>query len=62
MTPLKERNRNAGSDAAEVTQAGIPCVGCMGIKGGGLHAIEEFAYLDSLAESARRLGTVVLYI
>ena len=62
MSVLKERNRNAGSDAAEVTQAGIPCVECMGVKGGGMHAIDEFAYLDSLAESAKRLGTVTLYI
>ena len=62
MTPLKERNRNAGSDAAEITEAGIPCVECMGVKGGGMHCIDEFAYLTSLAESAKRLATVVLYI
>ena len=62
MSELRERNRNAGSDAAEVTQAGIPCVECMGVKGGGMHSIDEFAYLDSLAESAKRLGTVALYI
>ncbi len=62
MTPLKERNRNAGSDAAEITKAGIPCVECMGVKGGGMHCIEEFAYLSSLAESAKRLATVVLHI
>ena len=62
MSELKERNRNAGSDAAEVTQAGIPCVECMGVRGGEMHSIGEFAYLDSLVESAKRLGTVTLYI
>ncbi len=62
MSPLKERNRNAGSDAAEVTQAGIPCVECMGVKGGGMHCREEFAFLSSLAESAERLARVVLDI
>lgn len=62
MTELRERGRKAGADAAEVTQAGIPCVECMGVKGGGMHEKGEFAYLDSLAESAKRIATVVLYI
>lgn len=59
MSPLKHRNRNAGSDAAEVTVAGIPCVECLGVKGGGMHSKEEFALLSSLAESAKRLAVVV---
>lgn len=58
MSPLKHRNRNAGSDAAEVTVAGIPCVECLGVKGGGMHSKEEFAVLSSLAESAKRLAVV----
>lgn len=62
MLPLKERNRNAGSDAAEVTQAGIPCVECMGVRGGGMHCREEFAFISSLTEAAERLAGVVLYI
>ena len=62
MTPLKERNRNGGSDAAEVTQAGIPCVECMGVKGEGMHCREEFAFISSLAEAAERLARVVLDI
>lgn len=62
MTTLRERDRLAGSDAAEVTQAGIPCIECMGVKGGGMHCKDEFAYLDSLVESARRLGIVTLFI
>lgn len=62
MLPLKERNRNAGSDAAEITQAGIPCVECMGVRGGGMHCREEFAFISSLTEAAERLACVVLYI
>lgn len=62
MSPLKERNRNAGSDAAEVTQAGIPCVECMGVRGGGMHCREEFAFISSLTEAAERLAIVVLDI
>ena len=56
MSTLKERNRNGGSDAAEVTQAGIPCVECMGVKGGGMHCREEFAFISSLGEAAERLA------
>lgn len=59
MPPVAERNRNAGSDAAEITQAGIPCVECMGVKGGGMHCREEFAFLSSLAQAAERLAYVV---
>ena len=62
MSPLKERDRNGGSDAAEITQAGIPCVEGIGVKGSGVHCREEFAYLSSLAESAKRLATVTLYL
>jgi glutamate carboxypeptidase len=62
MSTLKERNRNGGSDAAEVTQAGIPCVECMGVKGGGMHCREEFAFISSLGEAAERLARVVLDI
>ena len=62
MLPLKERNRNAGSDAAEITQVGIPCVECMGVKGGGMHCREEFAFISSLTEAAERLASVVLDI
>lgn len=62
MLPLKERDRNAGADAAEITQTGIPCVECMGVKGGGMHCKDEFAYLSSLAEGAKRLAIVTYYI
>lgn len=62
MSPLKERDRNAGADAAEITQAGIPCVECMGVKGGGMHCKDEFAYLSSLAESAKRLAVATYYL
>ena len=62
MTPLKEKTKNGGSDAAEITQAGIPCVECMGIYGGKNHSKEEFAYISSLTEAAKRLAVVATYI
>ena len=49
-----------GSDAAEVTAAGIPCVDSLGAWGGGIHSPGEFVYLASLAESAKRLAAVAV--
>ena len=48
-----------GSDAADVTAAGIPCLDGMGPKGGGVHSRNEFAYLASLPEAAKRVATIL---
>lgn len=50
---------NGGSDAAEVTAAGIPCVDSLGVSGGGIHSIHEWCYLRSLADTAKRVAAVV---
>ncbi len=49
-----------GSDAADVTAAGIPCVDSIGVRGGGIHSREEYAHIASLAESAKRMAAVIL--
>ena len=49
---------NGGSDAADVTAAGIPCVDSIGVRGGKIHSRDEFAYLASLAEAAKRMAAV----
>lgn len=51
-----------GSDAAYTTQAGIPTVDSIGVDGGRIHSIDEFARISSLAEAAKRLAAVALYI
>lgn len=51
-----------GSDAAFMAQAGIPSVDCLGVEGGNIHSIREFAYLKSLAQCAKRLAVVALCI
>ena len=51
-----------GSDAADVTVFGIPCVDSLGVRGGKIHTPEEFAYIDSLAESAKRLAAIICYL
>ncbi len=52
----------SGSDAAYTTGAGIPTVDNIGVDGGRIHSVEEFARISSLAEAAKRLAAVALYI
>ena len=59
---LKGRMLRGGSDAAYVTQYGIPCVDSLGTEGGGSHSIKEFAKLRSLPESAKRIAAIVFNI
>jgi len=48
-----------GSDAAEITNAGIPCVDSLGVEGGAIHSADEFAWTESLRESAKRMAAVI---
>ena len=51
-----------GSDAAEVTASGIPCIDSIGTMGGYIHAPGEYAWLSSLALSAKRIAAIVYCI
>ena len=51
-----------GSDAAEVTAAGIPCVDSLGVTGGYIHSKDEYGVLDSLRTCALRVAAAVLGI
>lgn len=53
---------NGAGDAADMTQAGIPCLDGFGTEGGKLHTVDEFMYKRSLKESAKRLATVAYFI
>ena len=53
---------NGGSDAADVTMAGVPCIDSIGAEGGEIHSLNEIAYLTSLAESAKRFAVVALQL
>ena len=53
---------NGGSDAAEITAAGIPCLDSLGVRGGAVHSVKEFACLSSLAEAAKRLAAIAYCI
>ena len=56
---LKGAIRKAGSDAAEITSAGIPCIDSIGVSGGGIHSAREFANIDSLKFSAGRIAAII---
>lgn len=62
LPQLTSRTCLSGSDAAYITAAGIPCVDNLGVDGGNIHSVNEYAYLDSLAASAKRLAAVAYCI
>lgn len=59
---LAPRDCLSGSDAAYTTMAGIPTVDNLGVDGGFIHSTNEFAFVDSLAQSAKRLAAVAYEI
>ena len=59
---LKKRMCLSGSDAAYVTEHGIPCVDNLGTEGGNIHSVDEYIRLDSLVESAKRIACLIYCI
>lgn len=62
LSALTPRRVAGGSDAAYITQSGIPCVDNLGPTGGKIHSVEEFANLRSLCDSAKRIAVVTAEI
>ncbi len=62
LPTLTARGSLGGSDAAEVTVAGIPCVDSIGVAGDKIHTPDEYGRLSSLAEAAKRIATACAYI
>ncbi|MBQ8388071.1 MAG: M20/M25/M40 family metallo-hydrolase [Clostridia bacterium] len=60
LPTLEGVRRNGGSDAAYVTESGIPCIDSLGVRGKDIHSGNERAYLASLAEAAKRIVAVAL--
>lgn len=56
---LKGRSCLSGADVAYITEIGVPCVDCLGTEGYNIHSINEYIRLSSLAESAKRLASVI---
>lgn len=62
LPELKPVKHTGASDAADVTYAGAACIDSIGVRGGKIHSPNEFAYIESLAESAKRLVAVAANI
>ncbi len=58
LSTLAASKRTGASDAADITAAGAACIDSLGVEGGKIHTPDEFAYIDSLTESAKRLAAV----
>ena len=59
LSTLKAGMRNGGSDAADVTAFGIPCIDSIGVGGERAHSKEEYGVISSLAESAKRIVSII---
>ena len=58
LPQLTAYHAKGGSDAAEATSTGLPCVDSIGTDGGRIHSPEEYARIASLAEAAKRIAAV----
>jgi glutamate carboxypeptidase len=59
LSTFQPITKNGGSDASQVTSAGIPCLDGFGTQGGGVHSPNEFGILESLREAAKRLASII---
>lgn len=62
MSRLEASLSKGGSDAAEVTSCGIPCLDNFGAEGGKIHSPDEYALLKSLVEMPKRLASIICNI
>lgn len=60
MDALAFSKGTGGSDAADVTVYGIPCIDNLGVFGSGIHSIHESAQIPSLVQSAKWLAAAAL--
>lgn len=60
MEKLAFNKGTGGSDAADVTAYGIPCIDNLGVVGAGIHSIHETAQIPSLVQSAKWLAAAAL--
>ncbi len=59
---LTGRKCLSGSDAAYITECGIPCIDNLGTDGENIHSVNECIRLNSLAEAAKRIAALIYCI
>lgn len=62
LSELKAGKGNGGSDAADITAYGIPCLDSLSASGGDVHSLGEFGNIESLREASKRLAALIYYI
>lgn len=62
LPELSGRDVKSGSDASDISAFGVPTLDSLGAEGLGIHSINEYARISSLAESAKRLASVAYCI
>ncbi len=62
MPTLTARCGAGGSDAADMSTYGIPTLDSIGVKGKNMHSLNEFTYISSIFECAKRLAIIALEI
>jgi len=62
LSTLEIGSRNGGSDAADISAYGIPTIDSLGVGGERAHSVEEYGLIGSLAESAKRIASIIVGI
>ena len=62
LPQLIPSKRKGGSDAADVSSYGIPCLDGFGVEGKNIHSKDEYALVGSLLEAAKRTAAVIYCI
>lgn len=60
METLSASKSTGGSDAADVTVYGIPCIDNLGVAGTGIHSVHESSPIPSLLQSAKWIAAAAL--
>ena len=60
LDKIEWANGRGGSDAAYTTIYGIPSIDSLGTAGGYIHAKEEYCYISSFMDCARRLCAIAI--
>ena len=62
LEKLQILKRGGVSDAAHATEFGLTTVDALGVEGGNMHSLKEFAFLESLKKCAKQAVAIVLEI
>ncbi len=59
---IEAGSRTGGSDAAYITELGVPCIDALGTIGGLIHSENEFSYISSLRDRAKIISSLIYCI